>query len=148
MATLHIEIITAERTVLTDDVDMVIAPGSEGQLGILPMHAPLLTVLAAGEIRLKKGGAEQSFAVTGGFLEVHDNHVSVLADAAERSDEIDAARAEGAMQRAQEDMKLASKDVDLERAARALHRATVRVTVARKRRGGAGGTPGGRPPQG
>ena len=66
MAMLHIEIITAERTVLTDDVDMVIAPGSEGQLGILPMHAPLLTMLAPGELRLKKGGAEQSVVVSGG----------------------------------------------------------------------------------
>ncbi|MSQ25446.1 MAG: F0F1 ATP synthase subunit epsilon [Dehalococcoidia bacterium] len=147
MATLHIEIITAERTVLIDDVDMVIAPGSEGQLGILPMHAPLLTVLGPGEIRLKKGAAEQSIAVTGGFLEVHDNHVAVLADAAERSDEIDEARAEEAMQRAQERMKLASTDVDLERASRAVHRAAVRVTIARKRRGGQGGTPGGRPPE-
>ena len=147
MAMLHIEIITAERTVLTDDVDMVIAPGSEGQLGILPMHAPLLTMLAPGELRLKKGGAEQSVVVSGGFLEVHENHVTVLADAAERSDEIDVARAEEAMKRARERMKLAAKDADLERAGRALYRATARVTIARKRRSGAGGAPGGRPPQ-
>lgn len=131
---LHIEVVTAERTVLTDDVDMVIAPGTEGQLGILPRHAPLMTALAPGELRLKKAGQETDLAITGGFLEVRDNVVTVLADAAEKADEIDLARAEEAVKRAQERIKQAGADMDLERATRALRRATVRVQVVRRRR--------------
>lgn len=131
---LHIEVVTAERTVLVDDVDMVIAPGSEGQLGILPRHAPLMTALTAGELRLKKGGQETDLAITGGFLEVRNNVVTVLADAAEKVDEIDLARAEEAMKRAQERMKTAGADMDLEQASRAFRRASVRVQVVRRRR--------------
>ena len=82
--TLKIEIITAERVVYTDDVNMVSAPGIEGRLGILPRHAPLMTMLAPGELRAKKGGEEISIAVTGGFMEVFQNKVTVLADAAEQ----------------------------------------------------------------
>ncbi len=135
MATLRVEIVTAERTVLADEVDMVIAPGAEGQLGILPRHTPLITALAPGEIRLKHGTAEErSLSVTGGFLEVRDNQVIILADAAERDDEIDIARAEEAAARARERIKSRASDVDLERAVRALQRAQVRVKVARKRR--------------
>ncbi len=141
MATIRIEIVTAEKKVLEDDVDMVIAPGSEGQLGILPRHAPLLTALMPGELRLKKGGQETAFAITGGFLEVLPTRVTVLADAAERANEIDVARAETAMKRAQERMRNRGPDVDLQRAMMALQRATVRLKVAR-RRAGRLGTPG------
>ena len=136
MGTLHVEVVTAERTVLQDDVDMVIAPGSEGQLGILPRHAPLMTTLTAGELRLKKAGGEQSITITGGFLEVRDNVVTILADAAERVDEIDLARAEEAMKKAQERIKMAGADVALERAS--LRRAAVRVQAVRRRRSGSG----------
>jgi F-type H+-transporting ATPase subunit epsilon len=135
MATLHISIVTAERSLLEDDVDMVIAPGSEGELGILPMHAPLLTMVSPGEIRLKKGAGESSFAVTGGFLEVRDNRVTILADAAERADEIDLARAEAAMKKAQEAIKAAPHAKELEEATKAFQRATLRLKVARKKRG-------------
>ena len=136
MATLKIEIVTAERTVLEDEAEMVVAPGVEGQLGLLPRHAPLITALAPGEIRLKKaGGEETSIAVTGGFLEIRDNKVTVLADAAERAEEIDVARAEEAMKRAQERLANRGKDIDLERALRAMQRAQVRVKIARRRRG-------------
>lgn len=140
MATIKVEIVTAEKKVLEDDVDMVIAPGSEGQLGILPRHAPLLTALAPGEVRLKKGNQETSVVVTGGFLEVRPNRVTILADAAEHVAEIDVARAEEAMKRAQERMQNRGPDVDLDRAMAAFQRATIRVKVAR-RRGGRGGPP-------
>ena len=94
MAKLTVEIVTGERVVFTEtDVDMVIAPGSDGTLGILPKHAPLITTLANGELRVKKGNAEQSMVVFGGFMEVTPDKVIVLADTAERADEIDVARA-------------------------------------------------------
>ena len=103
MAKLSVEIVTGERVVFTeDDVDMVVAPGSDGTLGILPRHAPLITTLAAGELRVKKGGREQSIVVFGGFMEVTPEKVIVLADTAERAEEIDVARAEAARRRAEE----------------------------------------------
>jgi F-type H+-transporting ATPase subunit epsilon len=135
MATIHLEIVTAELTVLETDVDMIIAPGSEGQLGILPRHAPLLTALAPGEIRLKQDGGETQYAVTGGFLEVRENKATILADAAEHIEEIDMARAEEAIRRAEERIRMAGADVDLARALRSQHRATARLKVARRRRG-------------
>lgn len=143
MTPLRVEVVTAERTVLETEADMVILPGVEGQLGILPRHAPLITALAPGEIRLKQGGGEQELAVSGGFVEVWDNKVTVLADAAERAEEIDLARAEEAMRRAQERIRSRASDVDLERALRSLQRAAVRLKVARKRRGGGGISPPG-----
>ena len=97
MAKLHVEIVTGERVVYTEnDVDMVVAPGADGTLGILPHHAPLITTLANGELRIKKGGSEQSIVVFGGFMEVTPEKVIVLADSAERAEEIDVARAEAA----------------------------------------------------
>ena len=97
MAPMRLEIITAERRVYSDDVDLVVAPGLEGQLGILPHHAPLMSSLQPGELIIRKDGEETYLAVSGGFLEVLDNQVTVLADAAERSDEIDEERAQAAM---------------------------------------------------
>src|ERR671923_1142306 len=93
MARLNVEIVTAERQVLTDEVDMVIAPASEGTIGILPRHAPLLTALNPGVMVLKKDGQEEVLAVSGGFLQVSNNRVLVLADTAERADEVDEQRA-------------------------------------------------------
>ncbi|HUE75243.1 MAG TPA: ATP synthase F1 subunit epsilon, partial [Chloroflexota bacterium] len=85
---LALEIVTAERIAYNDEVDMVIAPGSEGELGILPHHASLFTLLNPGELRIRKGDQEISLAVSGGFLEVHNDKVSILADTAERAEEI------------------------------------------------------------
>ena len=102
MAKLSVEIVTAERQVLAEDeVDMVIAPGGEGVVGILPRHAPLLTLLNPGVIRIKKNGAESAMAVGGGFLQVNADRVLILADTAERADELDAARAEESRRRAE-----------------------------------------------
>ena len=120
-----LEIITAERQVYSDEVDMVIAPGIDGQLGILPRHAPLMTILKAGELTVRKEGEEDMYvAVSGGFMEVLGNRVSILADACERSDEIDEERAQQAVQRAQERLANRSEDMELERAMASLRRAS------------------------
>ena len=131
---IKIDIVTSERLVLSDQVDMVIAPGIEGELGILPHHTPLMTLLKPGELRLKKGDEEIELAVTGGFLEVRPDHVIVLADAAERAEEIDVQRAEAAKKRAQERLAHPEAGVDKARAKAALRRALVRLEVAEKRR--------------
>tara|TARA_B100000745_G_scaffold277157_1_gene207466 strand:+ start:148 stop:579 length:432 start_codon:yes stop_codon:yes gene_type:complete len=139
---MNLEIITAERSVYSGEVDMVIAPGLDGQLGILPKHAPLMTVLKPGELTVKKSGEEDMYvAVSGGFMEVIGNRVSVLADTCERSDEIDEARAELAMQRAQERLAQHGSDMELERAMSSLQRAQIRVNLVRRRRPRTGGQP-------
>ncbi len=134
MATMQFEMVTAERQLFAGEVESIVAPGAAGELGILPHHAPLLTTLSPGELRFTQGGQEQSIAVTGGFLEVLDNRVTILADAAEQADEIVLERAEEAMQRAEERIARRESDMDLEQAVAALRRAQVRVAVARRRR--------------
>ncbi len=135
MSPIRCEIITQERVVFNQLVDMVIAPGSEGELGILPHHVPLLTALAAGELRVKTSGGEQSFAISGGFMEVQPDHITVLATAAERAEEIDVARAEAARQRAEQLLKDGPPPDKDQYAAieAALRRSSVRLKVARKR---------------
>ena len=104
MSTIRCEVVTAECTVFEGDVDMVIAPGIEGQLGILPQHAPLITTLSYGELVLRREREEdQSIAIGGGFMEVGPGHITILADSAERAEEIDMDRASAAQQRAEED---------------------------------------------
>ncbi len=100
--TLHVEVVTAESELYNGEADIVDAPGADGQLGILPEHAALLSLLSPGLLRIKLGGAEEDIFVSGGFLEVSNNHVTVLADAAEHADSIDQARAEAARRRAEE----------------------------------------------
>lgn len=141
MATLRLEIVTVERKLFDEHVNMVVAPGSEGVLGILPHHTALLTSLSYGELVVKIDGApDQFFAIGGGFLEVQPNHVVVLADAAERADEIDLARAEAARKRAEELLEKAKDDqIDFSRAEEALRRSMARLKVARRRRRGDGG---------
>ena len=130
-----LEIITAERQVFSDEVDMVIAPGFDGQLGILPRHAPLMTMLTPGELMVRKSGEDDMHvAVSGGFMDVLGNRVSILADACERSDEIDEERAEQAIQRAQERLANRGSELELERALTSLKRAQVRVNLVRRRR--------------
>jgi F-type H+-transporting ATPase subunit epsilon len=133
-----LEIITAERQVFGEEVDMVIAPGIDGQLGILPHHAPLMTVLQPGEITIRKGGSDDYLAVTGGFLEVLGNRVSILADAAERSDEIDEERAQEAIRRAQERITGQPAEMELGRAMASMRRAQMRLDLVRRRRPRAG----------
>ena len=143
MATMLFEMVTAEKLLFSDQVESIVAPGEAGELGILPHHAPLLSILKSGELRVTQDGQEQSIAITGGFLEVLDNKVTVLADAAEHADEIELERAEEAVRRAEERIASRDADLDLERAIGSLRRAQVRVTVARRRR-----TRGNQPPVG
>ncbi|MDE3112760.1 MAG: F0F1 ATP synthase subunit epsilon [Chloroflexota bacterium] len=132
---LHIEVITPERRVYEDDVDMVIAPGSEGYLGILPHHAPLLTALGPGEFRVKKGGSEEVLAVFGGFMDVREGRVTVLTEAAEHVEEIDVRRAQEARDRARAALEAAApmSAEDIQRAQAALQRALVRIRVSERR---------------
>ena len=132
---LHLEVITPERKVYEDDVDMVIAPGSEGYLGILPHHAPLLTGLGPGEFRVKKGGAEEVLAVFGGFMDVRGDRVTVLTEAAEHVEEIDVQRAQQARERAQAALQAGPMSAaDEQRARAALQRALVRMRLSERRR--------------
>jgi F-type H+-transporting ATPase subunit epsilon len=135
---IKLEIVTPERVVLTEDVDMVIAPASEGYVGILPHHAPLLTTLGPGELRIKKGGTETALAIFGGFMDVRPDRVVILTEAAEQADQIDAARAEAARARAREVLQAGPVGLDEARARASLERAMVRlrVTERRRRRGG------------
>ncbi len=134
MATIRLDIVTAEQVVYSEDVDVVVAPGVEGQLGILPRHAPLMTTLQPGELLIRKGGTELCLAISGGFLEVRPDRVIVLADAAERAEEIDIARAEEAMRRAQERLREHIPEVDVTRVEASLRRALTRLQVVRRRK--------------
>ncbi len=131
---LQVEIVTAERKVLEEMADMVVAPGAEGVLGILPRHAPMIALLKAGELRLKRGADEMAVAVTGGGMEVEQTRVIVLADAAERAEEIDEARAREAVERARQRMSDLKDKADQLQLQAALERASVRLRVAERRR--------------
>ena len=133
---MKLDVVTAERVVYSGEVDAVVAPGKEGQLGILPNHAPLMTILQPGELLARKGGEEISLAIAGGFLEVRPDHIVVLADAAERADEIDIARAETAKQRAEEALAAHPGAAEAARIEAALRRSLVRLKVQEKRKRG------------
>ena len=135
MATMTLEIVTVERLAYSDEVNSVVAPGIEGELGILPHHAPLLTVLQPGELRIiKEGHADEYLVMSGGFMEVMNNKVVILADAAERAEDIDEERAQEAVRRAQERINDRPQDLDLERTVASMRRAQLRIKVARRRR--------------
>ena len=134
MSPIKLDVVTAERVVFSDDVDVVVAPGIEGQLGILPRHAPLMTLLKPGELLVRKSGEEFSLVITGGFLEVRPSRVIVLTDAAERVEEIDLARAEEARRRARERLMERIPEVEAVRAQAALLRALARIEVVQRRR--------------
>lgn len=128
---LTVEIVTVERKLLEETgVDEVIAPGIEGQLAVLPRHAAFMTMLAPGELILRKGQEEIPFAVSGGFFEVLHDKVTVLADAAERADEIDIARAEAARERARLALERKESLEDQAAMVAALERSLARLKVA------------------
>ncbi len=139
MPKLNVEVVSAERVVFTGEADMVIAPGNMGVLGILPKHASLLTSLSAGALRIRQGEAEEILAVSGGFLQVHNDRVEILTDAAERAEEIDESRAQAARQRAEQMLTEHRREhgIQVEAAELALRRSLARLKVAelRKRRG-------------
>ncbi len=139
------EIVSQDRTVFEGDVDIVVAPGAEGEMGILPHHSPLLTTLKPGVLKIRRGGSEEVFAISGGFMEVRPDIVTVLADAAEHAEEIDVARAEEARRRAEEAMRAGpppGSEAFLA-AEMALRRSNLRLQVARRRRTPGMETPGG-----
>jgi F-type H+-transporting ATPase subunit epsilon len=141
---LNLQIITPERIVFEEEgVDSVTLPGSEGEMTILPSHAPLMSGLQPGALTFRKSGVETDVALSGGFLEVLDDKVIVLADTAERSEEIDAARAEEARQRAAARLATREGEMDIARVIAALDRAQARLRVVerRRRRPGAGTRP-------
>ena len=126
---------TPERRLYYKDVDMVIAPGIQGQLGILPHHAPLLTALTRGVLRVKDGAQEESFAISGGFMEVQPDRVTVLAYTAERAEGVDLGRTEATWRRAEKQLGTPTQEnVDFARAEAALCRELPRIKVAKLRR--------------
>ena len=138
---LTVEIVTAERVVYSGEgIDEVVAPGSEGEFAVLPQHAAFITQLAPGELRIVRSGDSEIMAITGGFFEIRNDRVVVLADAAERAEEIDVARAEAARRRAEEAMRERVELAELVQAQAALSRALARLRVAERR--GRRGRPG------
>src|SRR5258706_2916782 len=131
---LHVDVITPEKLSLSEEVDFIAAPAVDGEIGILPHHAPLLTKLGVGELRLKKGSEINHLAVSGGFLEVQlGSRVSIFAETAELSHEIDLERARLALERAQAKLKdpLHLQDLDLKEAEASLSRALLRLKVGK-----------------
>jgi F-type H+-transporting ATPase subunit epsilon len=130
---LQLEVVTPDRLVLSEAVDIVMAIGSLGEFGILPNHVPFLSPLMAGELRYRKDNQLDYMVVTGGFVEVSQNKVTVLAEAAERAREIDLDRAKRAKERAEKRLAQAkSEDVDYIRAEGALRRALLRLKVVER----------------
>ena len=143
---LKVEIVTAERLVYSEEgVDRLIVPGVEGELGVLTLHAPLLTMIQPGMMRIVKGEEEVEMAITGGFIEVRDNRITILADAAERAEEIDVERAEEARRRAERLIGEREAEVDLVRVQAELARALARIKAVERRRRRRGGVPPGPP---
>ena len=131
---LNLEIVTGEREVFKGEVDMLNVPGGDGDMGILPKHAPVLSTLKPGILRVKIGSDVQEFAIGGGFINILGDHVIILADSAERGDEIDLARAEAARLRAEEMLKNppANKE-DLYRLEATLCKSEARLKAAHRR---------------
>jgi len=127
MSTIAVEIMTPERLVMQTQADSVVVPASDGELGILPHHTPLLAQLQPGQVRLRHGDALELFAVSGGFVQVEANKVSIFAETAEMPHEIDVERARQAADRARQQLKVAISDIDLAQAEFALRRALARL---------------------
>ncbi len=133
MSTIHVNVVTPDGKVYDGDVDMVIVRTIEGELGILPKHIPLVAPLTIGVVRLKKGNAEEKIAVSGGFVEVRPDQVTILAEAAELPSAIDVDRARSAKERAEGRVNTNKKDtVDFKRAELSLKRAINRLEVSGK----------------
>ena len=129
MATLQLEVVTPQSTVVSKEVEMVICPGALGEFGVLPHHVSLLSALKIGALRYKAGDEEKSIFVSGGFVDVNGNKCSVLAESAELADNIDEARAKAAKERAERRLTEKSEAVDAARADLALQRAIMRLRI-------------------
>jgi F-type H+-transporting ATPase subunit epsilon len=131
----ELEIVTPERLAYSDTVDSVVLPGSEGELGVLPHHAPLVSMLGVGELRIRKGASEESFAIVGGFLQVRPDKVVVMAETADLASEIDLERAHEARREAERALETGYHEgADLVAARAALQQALLRIRVAERRR--------------
>jgi F-type H+-transporting ATPase subunit epsilon len=130
--TIELEIVTPEKQVVRDQVDEIQIPGKAGFLGVLPGHAPLITELAVGEISYRKGGQTTYLSVAWGFAEVLPNKVTILAETAERAEDIDVARAQQALQAAQTRLAAADSEEKVDRELAAVRRAETRIDVAAK----------------
>ena len=129
-----LEIVTPERLASSDEVDAVVLPGSEGEMGVLPHHAPLVSTLGVGELRIRKGGAEESFAIVGGFVQVRPDRVVVMAETADMASEIDLERAQEARREAERTLESGYHEgADLSAARAALQQALLRIRVAERR---------------
>ena len=131
---LLLEIVTPDRSLVREEVDELQLPGSEGYFGVLPGHAPLLATLKIGELWYRIGQDKYFLAIAGGFVEVLPDHVTVLAQIAERAEDIDVARAEAAKKRAEERLAQPAPDIDFERARIAMMKSLVRLQVASRAR--------------
>lgn len=132
MASLQLDIVTPDQLVLSQQVDYVGAPGLEGEFGVLPGHIPFISALAIGSLHYKANGRARYVFVSGGFAEVSDNKVTILAESAEEADNIDFARAEKARKRAEERLARKTEDLNVVRAEASLHRANVRLSLQGK----------------
>jgi F-type H+-transporting ATPase subunit epsilon len=133
--TLHLEIVTPERLAYSDDVDMVLVPGIEGELGILPHHTPLVSLLGLGELKIRKGGQEESFAIAGGFLQVRPDKVVVMAETASMASEIDLEKAQEARKEAERALESGFHEgSDLAAARAALQQSLLHIRVAERHR--------------
>ncbi len=131
---IQLEIVTPERLLFDEPVDSVVLPGSEGELGVLPHHAPLVSTLGAGELRLRKGGQEESFAIVGGFVQVLPDKVVVMAETADMASEIDLEKAQEARREAERALESGSHEgADLAAARASLQAALLRIRVAERR---------------
>jgi F-type H+-transporting ATPase subunit epsilon len=131
---LHLEIVTPERLAYSDEVDMVLVPGIEGEMGILPHHTPLVSLLGVGELKIRKGPDEESFAIAGGFLQVRPDKVVVMAETADLAAEIDLEKAQEARREAERALETGySEGADLSAARAALQTALMRIRVAERR---------------
>jgi F-type H+-transporting ATPase subunit epsilon len=132
---LTLEIVTPERLAYSDVVDAVVLPGIEGELGVLPHHAPLVSMLGVGELRIRKDGLEESFAIVGGFLQVRPDKVVVMAETADLASEIDLEKALEARREAERALETGYHEgADLASARAALQQALLRIRVAERRR--------------
>ena len=131
---LHLQIVSADRLLVEDNVDEVEVPGADGYLGILPGHTPLLALLQVGELWYRKGQERSFLSIAFGYVEVLPDRVTILAEVAEKAEEIDHARAEAARKRAEERLATSQVDMDFERARIALLKALVRLQVASRAR--------------
>ena len=132
--TFQLQIVSADRSIVNETVDEIQVPGSEGYFGVLPGHTPLLALLGTGELWFRRGSETFYVSLSGGFAEVQPDRVTILAQLAERADEIDIARAEAAKRRAEERLSRPTMDVDSERARVALLKSLIRLQVAARAR--------------